>query len=351
MKFTIRDAIQNDSDKLIELTALTPMKGIIGLRIDRKPDFFKLLRLGDSYLALVATTIENDIVGFFAAVRTRLCLSGKETIAWYVRDLKVHPAYKGSSVGFRLVKTMQARLNEVNADILCCTVAAGNDLVVPFFEGRTGIPEFIKLSDFHVYQLLPARVKKNEIKNLSVVNNSLTGFFEKFFKRYSYYPMAYTEEPPEGSIMLTECEGETVNAAIVAFDGQAYRQNVVTSYSWMIAALLAALKFLKLFLPLAPLPGKNEPLKMVYARWYAFAKGKEKAFTVLLKRLRHYAFDNGYHFVCIAVNAADHEVVRMVKPMSSFVFKSSVMIASLKNDHSLLNDMRNGLSYEDYAIV
>ena len=351
MKFTIRDAIQNDSDKLIELTALAPMKGIIGLRIDRKPDFFKLLRLGDSYLALVATTVENDIVGFFAAVKTRLCLLGKETTAWYVRDLKVHPAYKGSSVGFRLVKTMQARLNQANADILCCTVAAGNDLIVPFFEGRTGIPEFIKLGDFNVYQLLPARGKKSEMKNLSVANNSLTAFFGSFFKRYSYHPIAYNEEPPAGSIVLTGCDGETLDAAIVAFDGQAYRQNVVTSYSWMIAVLLATLKFLKLFIPLAPLPEKNEPLKMVYARWYGFTKGKEKPFTALVKRLRHYAFDKSYHFVCIAVNAADHEVVRLVKPMSAFVFKSSVMIASLKNDRGLLNELRNGLSYEDYAIV
>jgi len=327
------------------------MKGIIGLRIDRKPDFFKLLRLGDSYLALVAITVENDIVGFFAAVKTSLCLLGKETTAWYVRDLKVHQAYKGSSVGFRLVKTMQARLKEVNADILCCTVAAGNDLVVPFFEGRTGIPEFIKLGDFNVYQLLPARDKNNEIKNLSVANNSLTAFFRRFFKRYSYHPMAYNEEPPEGSMIFTECEGQTVDAAIIAFNGQPYRQNVVTSYSWMIAVLLAALKFVKLFIPLAPLPGKNEPLKMVYARWYGFAKGKEKAFTAVLKKVRHYAFNNGYHFVCIAVDAADRELVRLVKPMSSFVFKSSVMIASLKNDRSLLNEIRNGLSYEDYAIV
>ena len=45
MNFIIRDATPKDSGKLLELTALTPMKGTIGLRIDRQPDFFSLLRL------------------------------------------------------------------------------------------------------------------------------------------------------------------------------------------------------------------------------------------------------------------------------------------------------------------
>ena len=54
MNFIVRNAVPGDSEKLIELTSLAPMKGKIGLRIDRQPDFFRLLHLSGSFITLVA---------------------------------------------------------------------------------------------------------------------------------------------------------------------------------------------------------------------------------------------------------------------------------------------------------
>jgi predicted N-acetyltransferase YhbS len=351
MKFIIRDAAPEDSDKLIELTDLAPMKGIIGLRIDRKPDFFKLLKVGESYIALVAITNGNDIIGFFAAVKNTVCLSGHDRTAWYLRDLKVHPDHKGTSVGFRLAKAMLDRLKELHADILCCTVAQGNDLVVPFFEGRIGMPAFIKAADFNIYELLPVKNQKGPEKISKVNKTRLTGFFKDFFKRYKYYPQPLNSKMLNSHIDFADMDDENINAAISALDAEPYRQNVVTSYSWMIGAILLMLQFLRLFLPLAPLPRKNQPLKIIYAQWYAFAKGREKNFVKLLKELRRYAFQKSYHFVCIAIDVKDVQIVQLVKPMSRFVFKSSVMITSLENNYDLLNKIKDGLCYEDYAIV
>ncbi|MEO8415249.1 MAG: hypothetical protein ABI472_16440 [Ginsengibacter sp.] len=75
MQFTIRDAIPEDSGKLIELTALTPMKGAIGLKIDRRPDFFGVLRLSQSFNMLVAENDTHQIVGCFALAQGILLMA------------------------------------------------------------------------------------------------------------------------------------------------------------------------------------------------------------------------------------------------------------------------------------
>src|SRR5437868_4985315 len=109
MPFNIRDGQQKDSDKLIELTSLTPMKGIIELQVQRKPDFFRLLQLSESFILLVAENKEQQIIGCFAATKSKLQLNSKSRMVYYLRDLKVHPRYKGSTVAFSLVKKMYER--------------------------------------------------------------------------------------------------------------------------------------------------------------------------------------------------------------------------------------------------
>ena len=57
-----RLATSGDNEQLIRLTAATGMAGSIGLRIDRKPDFFKLLELRGDTKVFVALD-EDRIIG------------------------------------------------------------------------------------------------------------------------------------------------------------------------------------------------------------------------------------------------------------------------------------------------
>src|SRR4051812_34109930 len=106
MNFTIRDAVPKDSDKLLELTALTPMKGTIGLKIDRQPDFFKLLQLSEAYILLIAESNSQEITGCVAATKSYICLEDNQIPAYHLRDLKIHPKYTGSMLSYLLVKKM-----------------------------------------------------------------------------------------------------------------------------------------------------------------------------------------------------------------------------------------------------
>jgi len=351
MKFLIRDAVFEDSDKLIKLTALTPMKGTIGLRIDRTPDFFSLLKLSESFIALVAENIDKEIIGSFVAIKNQLCIMQKVTTAYYVRDLKIHPDHKGNSVAYMLVKKMYERLKALQADILYCTAAAGNNSVIPFFEGRAGIPVFVNAGNFNVYQLLPKRNNKQNALPGTLDKQGIQFFLDEYAKKYLFFSANVQEDVSGFGINFSQGENETITAAVNAFDTTSYKQNIVTSHSFSIGLLLLFLRFLKVLLPISPLPKKNEPLKILYARYYAYIQGKGNELIALLNKLRAYAYDKQYHFVSIAADEKDKDTNKIIKPLSKFVFRSSLMITSLQNNKELLQQICDGVKFEDYALV
>ncbi|MEO8117239.1 MAG: hypothetical protein ABI653_06270 [Bacteroidota bacterium] len=68
MQFTIRDALPSDSAGLIALTSLAPMEGKIGLRIDRKLDYFNTCFKNFSYSPYEILPAElNDYIHFISA--------------------------------------------------------------------------------------------------------------------------------------------------------------------------------------------------------------------------------------------------------------------------------------------
>jgi ribosomal protein S18 acetylase RimI-like enzyme len=349
MKFTIREALPTDSNMLIELTRLTPIQGIIGLIIDRKPNFFDLLKQSGVFIVLVAVDDNNMIRGCFVATKEDIRLKCEETSAYYLRDLKVHPDYRGSKVAFMLVKKMYERLKQEGADILYCTSAAGNASVMPFFEGRAGIPKFTETSTFNVYQILPRPYSGNETATVSsIIAKEL---IEKFFNRYTFRPASICNKRLVECTNFSIIEGQKVTATIGGFDVSSYKQNVVTSYSIPISALLMVLRFLKPILKLSSLPQKNKPLNILYVRYYGFKKGKQGDFKIVLKHLCNYAFENKYHFVSFAVDEKDIDINKLIKPFSQFNFRSSVMVTSLLNSRDKVEEISRGVNYEDYALV
>jgi hypothetical protein len=351
MKFVIRDALPGDSEKLIKLTRLSPMKGTIGLRIDRTPDFFSLLKLSESFIALVAENIDKEIIGSFVATKNQLCIMQKVTTGYYLRDLKIHPDYKGNSIAYMLVKKMYERLKALQADILYCTAADGNSTVMPFFTGRAGIPAFVTAGTFNVYQLLPKLNNKQNALQSKLNKQGVQFFMDEYAKRYSFYSANIQKDISDGGINFSLVNNETITAAVNAFDAAAYKQNIVTSHSCSIGLLLLLIRCLKVFLPISRLPKKNEPLKILYARYYAYTKEKGNNLIALLNKLRAYAYDKQYHFVSIAADEKDKDTNQIIKPLSKFIFRSALMITSLQNNKELLQQICNGIKFEDYALV
>jgi predicted N-acetyltransferase YhbS len=350
MQFIIRDAVPEDSDKLIELTSLAPMKGTIGLKIDRQPDFFRLLHLSESFIMLVAENNQEQMIGCFAATKNKMVIGNEIMEVYYLRDLKIHPDYKGSMLAYSLVKNMYTTLLQKGADILCCTMASGNDAVVPFFKGRAGIPAFAEVAKYNVYQILPSYNAKLSSIQAGKDITLLAEFFNKQFSQFTLKPCEISSDVLGDCVNFSTVDDSGIAAAIAAFNPSFCKQNIVTHYSFSIAVLLNVLRLLKYFIKLPSLPEKYVPLKIIYAKYLAFS-GSKSCLKNVIQQLRHYAFNKDYHLIAIAVDEKDIGLNKLLKPLSRFVFKTSLLVTSLKKNDNLISIIKQGRCYEDYSLV
>ena len=345
----IRHATAADSDALINLSALTPMKGRISLRIDRNPDFFQLLRERGTYIAFVAETEKKEIVGSFTAACQTFFIEQTEVPVYYLGDLKVHPQYTGSSLAYRIVQKMYAELKAGGADLLYCNTVKGNDSVMPFFGGRAGIPEFKNICRFHLYQVLPRRSRGQNTDTTESYNlEELELFYKNFYSRYGFFPDIK---------QLASCthfirkENGKILAALSVADTASFKQNVLISYPVGIGILLGIFRILRPLLSLPRIPQKNLPLNILYVKFYGGAKFSDQALEGLIGQARHFAYENNYHFLSIAVDEKDERMNRLMKKWKLFVFNSNGLLTSLKDQTGLITRISTAISYEDFSLV
>ncbi|MGB8193781.1 MAG: GNAT family N-acetyltransferase [Chitinophagaceae bacterium] len=344
----IRKAIPADSAALIALTALTPMKGKISLRIDRKPDFFRLLQERGAHIVLVAEDDQHQITGSFSAARQNFVINNRIQPVYYLGDLKVHPDHCKSTVAYRLVKAMQQEMIASGIDLVICTAADGNTSVAPFFEGRSGIPAFQKTSVFNVHQVLPKPFAADAHVRTYGNAAELSSFYTQYFRRYNLYPaISHLED----CIHFCYEENGKMAAAISLFNPAAFKQNVLIDYPFSISVVLQLMRSLKLFLPLPSFPSKGDELRLLYVKYSGFGEGREYAFLKLLEAARDYAFRQRFHFVTIAADEKDVQVNKLLQPFSKFNFRSLHLIASLQKNDQLIRQIADNIAYEDYSLI
>lgn len=344
----IRKAIEPDNEGLIALTRLTPMKGLISLRIDRKPDFFRLLRQrGDNNIVFIAEDEAAAIVGSFSATRQLFDTGGHTVPVYYLCDLKIHPQYQSSTLAFRLVQCMYKWLQQNNADLLFCTAASGNTPVTSFFNGRAGIPTFSNCGQFNIYQLLPKPFNDASQCKPRLATAELSGFYKSFYSRYFFHPLVNQVELCSN---FTE-EHNGITAAVSLYDPGLLKQNVVINYPFSTAMLLQALKAAKHLFDLPAIPQKGEALRILYVRYLAFANGFQHQVIPLLRKARQFAFQNNYHFLSVAAHERDIVLQKLIAPYKQFTFRSNAFVCSLKNNKELVSRISTQSIFEDYALV
>ena len=80
---SIRNATPSDNEGLLWLTSMTPMKGKISIRVDRNPNFFRLLDRRGSSQVLVAEE-EGKIVGCISVASAPVHIDGKLESVYYL---------------------------------------------------------------------------------------------------------------------------------------------------------------------------------------------------------------------------------------------------------------------------
>lgn len=348
----IREASSEDNLALIELTQQSPMQGIISLRIDRNPDFFGLLGLRGANTVFVAT--QNDqIIGSFSDSIKKVWLNGKESTVHYLADLKILPAFRGGSAAVKLVKAMNAYLNDQEGDICYCTISKGNDKVLPLFQGRLGIPAFESLGEFSVYQILPTARKQKKHPNYTFSDTisdqiSLPSFYNAIFQAYQLAPLIEAESLLKTSSLIALHKGEII-AAISLADVHPFKQYVVIDMSLGLKILVGISKILNRLFGLMRLPSIGEPIQTLHVRYFGCKKGHAVALQQLLQQARNIARAQGFHFLSIGIHHKDGHT-NLCKGMPKITFTSQALITSLQSNPEMLKRIQAGTVFEDFSL-
>jgi GNAT superfamily N-acetyltransferase len=347
----IREATQSDNNGLLSLTAMTPMSGEISIRSDRYPDFFRLLdRRGYSHV-LVAEE-NGKIVGCVSTTRVPVHVNGELEYVHYLGDLKVHPDFRGRGLAVRLLISMHRHLLAADADLVLGAAAYGNEDIMPFFDGRAGLPKAVLLGVFKVYQILPShrqRATTHYAVKVEPENPDMYRLYNDHFRHYQFGPVL-----PPGSLLnarhLVARSGGASQASLSVVDVGDSRQNVLIRLPFILGILAFLLRFLRRMIPIAALPEINEPIRILYVKALACREGYEDALDPLIQKARNICCEERYHFLAIGVHEKDPLGKRFVR-YPKFVFKSMGFVVSLKRGNDEVLRLMRGVPYEDYSLV
>jgi hypothetical protein len=349
----IRKAIAADNQALILLSELTAMEGKFVLHVERRPNFFSLLKERGDFIVFVAE-VNNSIVGSIASSNQRATIAGKSREYHYISDLKVHPNHRNSSIAYRLAKTMYRHLISLEAEILISTSIAGNKNVHPFFNGRLGIPEFNHLGRLTGYHLLPyyARLSKKLKAVESKMNSNLDELSTFYNSCISAYVIAPFTEPRDlkNKTNLVIRRNNQIVAALSYCDHSALKQNVIRQIPPYLDYLLKTCKAISLLVPNLQIPQTGKPINLLYVSRMAAKPGHIDEIKRLIKLCRRAAFKEGHSFVSLALDSND-PLIKSINSAPKLSFKFNVWLSSLKNDARLVEKIQEGIISTDYSLI
>ncbi|HEY6914529.1 MAG TPA: GNAT family N-acetyltransferase, partial [Paludibacter sp.] len=276
-KVTIRQGTHSENDGLINLTSLTPMKGKISIRVDRKPDFFGLLEMRGHSFVIVAES-NNQIVGSYSVSAMPVYLGGVSETAYYLSDFRVHPDYRKSKIALELAEAAILKLQSLQANLLFSTVMSGNEAVSSFLEGSSYWPAAKAAGVFNAYQIIPTSYKAKRSKYVvdeAYSDSSCVGFFNDFAKKFRFSPVL-SESSFDNTILLTASLNNELVAAICLSDVSTTKQEVLTGLPFLLKNCVCFINCIRIILSLNKLPGINENIKILYIKSFA-CKPEHKA--------------------------------------------------------------------------
>jgi len=346
-----RQATKEDNQQLIELTASSGMRGETGLRIDRKPDFFKLLGMRGATNVFVALDNET-IIGSLCVSLQQVYLGGQIYPLQYIGDFKVAEPFRNKGIGLQLCNQLADYVVHIGADLAFLNVSKGNAKPFSFFKDRPGIPDFENIGVFNIHQFI-GKKKKAYLPQYKIELMPVTDDLIKFLNaRYSKYEMGpvITKKKLQGTINFVIQHKKEIIAAMCLADTMSAKQNVVTTLSWKMKVLLKCINIFKVVSGFSKMPLVNEPVQMIYIKYLAVNNNEKQQIKLLINHARNIVYEKAYSFVSLGIHEKDPLnscFVGLVK----LTFKSVGMLLSIKDNKDLIEKVKQGVPFEDYSLV
>ncbi len=349
VKFRI--ATNDDNLKLLQLTSSSPMAGNIGLRIDRNPDFFALLKLRGDTKIFVAE-VNDKIIGSICVSLLKVYVGGEIYPLQYIGDFKVADQYRKQGIGLKLCNEMADYVISQNSDLAFLNVSLGNSKPLSFFKNRPHVSDFDNIGIFKIYQIIGKRMKPKVHKysiEETLLNDDIVQFFNSHYINYQLGTVI-TEEKFNASNIFIIREGEKIIAAMSLIDTMPVKQNVITALSWKLKLVLKLINAFSSLAGLSKMPLLNEPVKMLYIKYLAVESNNRQLVKLLVNYARNLVFEKSYSYVSIGLHEKD-KFNDCLSGLPKLTFKSVGMLLSIKNNRDLIHKVKNGIPYEDYSLV
>ena len=346
-----RLATYEDNQQLIELTSSSGMPGEISLRIDRKPDFFKLLDMRCKSNVFVA--LDGDIiVGSICVSQQEVYVSGQITPIQYFADFKIATEYRNRTIGFRLCRELENHVFSVGADLAFANFSKGNLKPLRFLHKRKNTPDFENIGIFYIHQFIGRKRKAHNLEFKIVAGNvsdDLIRFLNDHYCRYELGSVITKEKLLNTSIFTIQSENKII-AAMVLQDTMEAKQNVVTHVTWKMNFLLKTMTLVNSVLGLSKMPVINQPIRMIYIKYLATHNNNRKLIRFMINHARNIAFEESYSFVSMGMHEKD-PLNMSIKGILRLTFSSVGMVLSLKDNKDLIEKIKHGIPFADYSLV
>jgi len=347
-----RFASHEDNQQLLDLTSSASMAGDMALCIDRKPDFFRLLNLRGESRVFVAADENNNIIGSLSVSLQQVYIGGRIYPVHYVGDFRVAVPYRGRGIGVQLCNQLTGYMLSVDADLVFLTVAKGNSKPFSFFKGRPDIPDFRNVGTFLVHQFIGSS------KNVSApgyvieknpVSQEILQILNDHYRQYALGSLV-TGRKLENTVIYQIRKNNEIMGIMSLADTMDIKQNIVKKLPPHLKYLLQLLNcFSKLF-GISKMPGINEPVTMIYIK-YLWVKNNDKAvLRLLVGKARRFVYEKAYSFACLGLHEKD-PLNRKLSGMRKLTFHSIGMFLSMKSNEKLMNQVLEGIPFEDYSLV
>ena len=313
------DATAADNRALLELASACEMRGDVGLRIDREPDFLALNRLeGEQWqVGVVPGLAPGSIAGCVAVSERRAYIDGRPTRTMYLGDLKVHPAHRGGPVADALEEYARAACRQMGGETVPCllTILAGNGAMERRTLGPRGLPVLTRFATVrsHSIPFVWGRPQSVGGLHVDVARRSdvdeMARLWQQVAPARQFAPVhdaeslgALADTAPglgiESFWLARDASGRIVGF-VAAWDQSSFKQLRVTSYSARLGIVRAGFNLLARLGQATPLPPAGGQLRCLTAFSVCVPGSRPDVLRALL--LRIYAAHRTHGYSCLNI--------------------------------------------------
>ncbi|HPT44044.1 MAG TPA: GNAT family N-acetyltransferase [Paludibacteraceae bacterium] len=349
-KVVIRDADKSDNEGLLSLAASSGMRGKFSFRVERKPDFFRLLQRKGNYLVKVAV-MEGRIVGSVSVVEMDIFIGCKSSKAYYACDFRVHPDYRGSGLGVRLVQEIYHQSVSQGAELFFGVMLLGNREAASYLSGKLrAVPPIVAGSVFRVFQIIPSATEiKSSKYRIETVDDFRNELFSEEMKQYSF-AHDYPNDIYKDTRIWCAAENGVVVAAIALAASEEFKQEVLVDVPGYLKSLMKLAEQVKWINSRMNLPRLNGNIRVLYIRSFYGRDEHQEALRILIAHARNQAYKQQYHFLTVGIDERS-KYLRFFSSFPKFTLKSRLYFCNSGIAPDVFDALRQGVSFVDYSLV